>query len=679
MRRLGEYTRGTLLSCVFLLGTMVACGHAATSSRGVLPAPVKSTNSTATDVAAIRRIDAATAARLLDPALSSTERSIVARAITGLRTTSTMAIDPANIQIAVFDPASNNVYYNRATLHGSFVRKINSYAFQPRPAGVESPAAGKRRTATYLGTGRPDAGTGPYRRLYTFPNIDPNAYSLALIIANVSHACNSGNLLNPFYPDKDIHKEAGHSYLGGWSGTNNAVDAGMIYNRGITTASQDDYSPFFAISGISGYPGVEYLNNSPSNFHIACGTSLATMSFYVDAPVQSFEGQIELVLSIVFNDGQPRQIMLVYQTGASYVDGTSNWMGWGPSCNNCVLKRTTSLAQSGDNFNIADYYTATWSSTQLSCGFFVFPGCQPGPPGGASAISAATIKACEEYPSWYVPYDDNTRDCSNMPANAVPQVAVENFSFDRSGEVDIINLTPVPVSPPPATPTPAPTSAPYYLNYALDEYVAADGLHVGANVSNNGNATYPVVSTRSIEFPTTGTAEFQIYDPNTVGPPLWDSWNGARFNQTLTWLTWAPKETKHFEAVWSGYIPSKVYAFNFLLTPQGAAPVTFGSTPFTPSSLVQVPAQTISTPIYSSCTLDSYGYCISSRMSNVKGVPCGRLKEFLGSVYYTITGKNGAVYFFTSTLLDDGSGTCATIPEWDPGDPAVALGDPNLP
>lgn len=110
-------------------------------------------------------------------------------------------------------------------------------------------------------------------------------------------------------------------------------------------------------------------------------------------------------------------------------------------------------------------------------------------------------------------------------------------------------------------------------------------------------------------------------------------------------------------------------------------------TPDTFGSLAPYPGSTTATPT-PSCVLDNYGYCAvasgtftSQRCatSPSDGSQSMIVNELTGTRTWAVYGVQGYLASYSDTLQDDGSGMCVTMETWDPGDPQVIYGDPNLP
>ena len=85
------------------------------------------------------------------------------------------------------------------------------------------------------------------------------------------------------------------------------------------------------------------------------------------------------------------------------------------------------------------------------------------------------------------------------------------------------------------------------------------------------------------------------------------------------------------------------------------------------------------------CTPDSYGYCIASQSLQTYVTRCSSydgstLYERLGTNTYNIYSSSlGAIKTYRETLQDDPNANCMSISIWNPANPSVELGDPNLP
>ena len=90
-------------------------------------------------------------------------------------------------------------------------------------------------------------------------------------------------------------------------------------------------------------------------------------------------------------------------------------------------------------------------------------------------------------------------------------------------------------------------------------------------------------------------------------------------------------------------------------------------------------------PMPADCTPDSYGYCIASQSLQTYVTRCtsyggSTLYERLGTNTYNIYSSSlGAVKTYTEALQDDPNANCMSVSIWNPANPSVELGDPNLP
>ena len=319
--------------------------------------------------------------------------------------------------------------------------------------------------------------------------------------AQVLTNCNNGQTYNATLNRQDNTQnkkyEDGNLLLGGWSKYDKAVDAGLIYNKGLQPASLDDYSAFYAIENTPRHRrpaddalGIQFDHSTGnrSNWKIPCNDQgrYTSITFFADQPLNSPGSPnyplnyVELVTQYQYFDKNiqgPRAIDLIYVTQSQNDD----WEGWNPSCDGCVFKRETTIAQRavksggpGDVFNNGDSFTGAWFNTSLSCGFSD-GGCTDPNRGLLYAMRSINIKACEEYPAWGN-YSDDTRDCSNSagPVGGVSQhIKVSQFGYDH--EVDYIDLNPIVADAGP-TPTPAPTPMGQTLIFTPLWQTDSDGL-----------------------------------------------------------------------------------------------------------------------------------------------------------------------------------------------------------
>ncbi|MDP9023926.1 MAG: hypothetical protein M3N13_00940 [Candidatus Eremiobacteraeota bacterium] len=664
----------------------------------------------------VRRLEIAGASAVIDPGLPQQERDIVRNAASVLQVSTGPngeTIRPENFQIAVLDGKTGKIYFNRADLKGTMRAVRSLRRFDHRPQSVSTGAALQRgrRPLVHNGKGSPDALSGPYRRIYTHPNHDSQGIGIARIGASVYTACNAGNVYNA---SKDVQQhpawsEDGNLLLGGWSRDDNAVDAGLIYNKGLQSGSVDDYSPLFAIVNRTHDP-IEFDHNSHSrvNWHIPCdGTppfgngNPTNMYFFVDHPNQpgSYNyptNDIELVSQYQYFDPTARvykQIDLIYLTGSS--PSATDWNGWSPSCDQCVFKRETTIAQRppskggrADVFNNGDYFYGTWYGTSLSCGFTV-NGCNYSNGTQYYAMDNFMIQACQEYPAW-TDYHDDQHDCNNTPSQGNNHIQVSAFHYDS--EYDLIDLHPDGATPGP-NPSPYPTPFGQSFYYQSVFAVDTDGLHVGMNISNDGSSSGPPV-TKNYEWSRNSPYRFLIYQ-NSPYQLVYDSWAGQRFTSSLFWETWAPYETKHEEAVWSGYSPSTLYHFVFQSYPMNDLGANIISMDFVPGDFDRrnSPDLTGGTPVYPESTpppagpcptpVDSYSACgwywdkgiaTCDDGSGTGGTPYVSQWHYRG--YSALTTQTQEFWGFATPM----SGQCYQFSvAWASGDPQTFYGDPNLP
>jgi hypothetical protein len=444
---------------ILTLAALSACGGGRTVPSG---APTRNGSSAGqAPIAELRQMDAGTADAIVDPSLPEAERKYVSIALRGVRIPSsaggTLPI-PQNYQVVVIDAKTGELHYNRAGLRGTI--RSHKIQFMEVPPDRAVTSAGHERAVRdivplyYTGKVTPDSGAGAYRRVFTVGNYDPSSVATAFEKAHVTTFCNSGNLYDQYLPDGDYRKSAGFSYLGGWSASLLAVDSGLQYNKNLTSASGDDYSPIMRIATTPASAGTEY--DSVGNqiaWHIPCSGFGVDMAFYVSGPVNNGALQLELIGQYQYVDpysGLNQNIFVIYNTQQS-----GPWLGWDPVCYGCVFKRMTSLAHKAvtlggppDDFGNGDEFHATWSNMVVSCGFAGFA-CSPSNGGSLFQVSQYTnsIAGCQEYPVWTMPYDTGRRDCTSIPANAVNHVSVSNFTW--GGEQDDIVLNPPASSPSP--------------------------------------------------------------------------------------------------------------------------------------------------------------------------------------------------------------------------------------
>jgi hypothetical protein len=164
-----------------------------------------------------------------------------------------------------------------------------------------------------------DNNTGPFRQMYSVPNWGYIQFSL-IIPCNVTQVRSS---------------ETPYAYLGGWSAIGAAEDAGFQWSQA------NNWGTLF-----SKYQGVSQID-APD--HVQCGKQNG-MSFY---PISFTQ------IGVTGNGYSTTPNKTFDQTIVQQVPGGD---GWGPYCYGCAVKRTTSIAQSGDNFSDGSYFGTLFGS-----------------------------------------------------------------------------------------------------------------------------------------------------------------------------------------------------------------------------------------------------------------------------------------------------------------------------
>jgi hypothetical protein len=346
---------------------------------------------------------------------------------------------PANVHLTVIDGATGRFHYSQAADIGT-MQSIDGMSL---PGDDDYPGTGAN-----LGFNPgSSASTGPYRRDYT-PGLkaNPQARSAERSYydgAVVSVACHAGS-----FNHTSPHNDAGFLYLGGWSATpgalGGAVDAGLQYNYELSPKSNDDYSPFIAISKVKGYVA--------TGMHVPCGGSVFLE--FLMSPAGQRPG------CIITDPTCPSYALLVsaFVTSkifyiAEYIAPNVAQGGWADEysytsndgtayasevpCGGCVFKFMTSIGQTqkGVDYTDRSTYAATWSSKEIACAATVCDGIH------AAVPIPASLTLCSEYPLWKKPYDPAARDCTNIPPglSGLP-LSVSVAGFSDTGEADSISL-----------------------------------------------------------------------------------------------------------------------------------------------------------------------------------------------------------------------------------------------
>lgn len=480
--------------------------------------------------------------RLIDSRVSPTDRRFLQRILPSIpaRFANKNALDYQHYAIAIIDVASKRIVYNRAELNGSM-----------RPGELPIPVTAKPgdsqqtgRHADFWAPSTFDEHSGPYRRLYTTPNANPNVTG-----ASDSGQFPGGETADLYLPCGTAVNKSGtingqqfadqaYAYMGGWSQSYNLtggnVDAGLMSNAAVQSTSLDDYTMFIRLSGISAwyFQATTTDNQVVNAFKVPCGPGPVHMEFY-DAP--NFPGYT-LVLNVSYFD-YSRNATYGATIGAYFSDPTSG--GWWASCQSCVLKRMSSIAQDvnhapADNLTDGSNFRVQWQNATVSCGFAP-SNCTPA---GEESWQLANTGGCMEFPSW----TNGFHDCFGNTG----LVNVTNFNYN--GEFDFLNI--------PTTSSPPGNGSGHWsgttslagLNYAVDVAMT------------NGDASMSVTLQN-----TTPTA-MQLEVPDSCGPFRWYAtgtapsgqlyWQqpvaGSRCLQSLAWITIPANSSVKFPASWTG-------------------------------------------------------------------------------------------------------------------------------
>jgi len=479
-RPLGHMKRGCIVDFLstpkwlrtLSLAVLTICSVGCGSSRSAL-SPIPHAVSQPPQSITSKTESARIVASLISPAQSNIERSEVSKILNNLppRYLSRYAKRDYKSQgLIIVDGVTGKIHYNRPDLANSFRKAATGELHLPRTTNPYSARKGGLHRGAESYTPGGDPGTGPYRRLYSnqlpaIPATDStNAGSYYEMDGLVSVNCAAGNFVHP-----NGIKEAGFSYVGGWSptaqGGGSSLDAGLQYNYQIGPNSQDDYSPFINIAGIG------YVAGAGSGAHLACQSGLASYQF---ALIPTFKSTCDPSTQI----GDPNCPTYAFNlefapdpnnrfannVGVMYISDDATQGGWGSvvrwdnqpdeyvesvSCGGCVFKRMTTIAQSDpanpppadqENLQSGSSFTSSWSGTFISC--WANQSCSDPYNYGVVPWDASITGGCTEYPYWTGSFIPGQDECTATPSSVTgvsASVQVTNFTFD--GESTSISLT----------------------------------------------------------------------------------------------------------------------------------------------------------------------------------------------------------------------------------------------
>jgi len=457
-----------VLSFAVLTVCSVGCG----SSRSAL-SPVPRTVLQPPESVISKTESAKIVSSLISPAQSDTERSAVSKILNNLppRYLSRYAKrDYKHQGLIIVDGVTGKIHYNRPDLANSFRKATSSDLHLPETKNPFSTRRGELNRGAASYTPSSDPGSGPYRRTYSnqlppIPATDStNVGAYYEMDGLVSVNCAAGNFVHP-----NGIKEAGFSYVGGWSptaqGGGSSLDAGLQYNYQISPDSKDDYSPFINIAGIG------YVTGAGSGAHLACQSGLAAYGFAImptfkstcDASIEYSDPNCPTYAFDIYFEPDPSN-QYANNVGVIYISDDATRGGWGSvvkfetqpdlffesvSCGGCVFKRMTTIGQSDpanpppadrENLQSGSSFASSWSGTVISC--WANQSCPDGRSYGVVPWDASITGGCTEYPYWngsFIPGQDECTATPSFVTGVSASVQVNNFTFD--GESTLINLT----------------------------------------------------------------------------------------------------------------------------------------------------------------------------------------------------------------------------------------------
>ncbi|MDQ6941263.1 MAG: hypothetical protein M3169_01970 [Candidatus Eremiobacteraeota bacterium] len=100
-----------------------------------------------------------------------------------------------------------------------------------------------------------------------------------------------------------------------------------------------------------------------------------------------------------------------------------DYNGWSNSCFTCIMMRTVSIAQKGDNMNSGSLFgTVSWNYSVLEQGSnFSIP------------WDATTNQECINYPGWY-DYYNATQECSAGPPSGAVSTNIQVYWTDYANQ-----------------------------------------------------------------------------------------------------------------------------------------------------------------------------------------------------------------------------------------------------
>jgi|GEM_PF-6274788 len=400
--------------------------------------------------------------QVIDPSIPAASQATIEQALSSIQLAD---FDPsataADYAIAVADLGSGNIVYNRPELAGAMGVQFVCITCTIKTRLPDNEVEPYNPSQ--------DMGTGPYRRMvssYREPYLTtlPNGGGMVQygpMMSGMVYLHNKSASIKPM-------TSAGDVYMGGFSSQDGAnelgtsVDAGLQYNlRG--GSSNDTYTPFVNVGKLANVSVTTTANNSNGqqvyNGPFSWGTpTLIKNSFNVSQDQGS-----EPPGPITFSDtsygldpssGRNRTVIVVAMVPPGMTDSNGDFNGWDVTCQYCVLKYVTSIAQNGgENLHDGSHFYGDQEQIMLDCGFF---GGVPCGDNGMAYWNQSSTLNCTEYANWGPGFNSALRDCKDGPGLPYDNVIVQGFAYSGSG-ILIQDPTPAPSPSPTPTPTPAPT------------------------------------------------------------------------------------------------------------------------------------------------------------------------------------------------------------------------------